>query len=41
MKKQKYLVVTTAHKGVFAGYGQPTTNAWAKCFTEWRTNYDH
>lgn len=26
MKKQKYLVVTTAHKGVFAGFGVPTTN---------------
>jgi len=26
MKNQKYLVVTTAHKGVFAGYGAPTTN---------------
>jgi hypothetical protein len=26
MKDQKYLVVTTAHKGVFAGYGKPSTN---------------
>jgi hypothetical protein len=26
MKKGKFLIVTTAHKGVFAGYGNPTTN---------------
>jgi hypothetical protein len=26
MKKKQYLVVTTAHRGVFAGYGQPATN---------------
>ena len=26
MNKQKYLVVTTAHRGVFAGFGKPTTN---------------
>ena len=26
MKTDKYLVVTTLHKGVFAGYGTPTNN---------------
>lgn len=25
-EKLKFLVVTTAHKGVFAGYGKPTAN---------------
>lgn len=26
MKDKKFLLVTTEHKGVFAGYGVPTTN---------------
>lgn len=25
-KNDKFLVVTTSHRGVFAGYGKPTTN---------------
>lgn len=26
MENDKYLIVTTSHRGVFAGYGQPTDN---------------
>jgi len=26
MKKEQFLIVTTAHKGVFAGYGKPSEN---------------
>ena len=28
--KEKFLVVTTLHKGVFAGYAKPTTNKTIK-----------